>query len=117
MNCLLDLNLVINAKKTKYIIFKSRNMHTTDIFHSLMINNEKIDSVNEYNYLGLIIDEKQNWSSHVAKVANKISPYVGILKRLRHFVNHKTLMLIYYSYIDSHLIYVLPIWARRQKLI
>ena len=90
-------------------------MHTSDIFQFLQVNNEKIDSVSEYNYLGLIIDEKLNWSSHVTKVANKIAPYIGILKRLRHYIDIKTLMLIYYSYVDSHLIYVLPVWGSAPK--
>ena len=65
--------------------------------------------------MGLIIDEKLNWSRHVAKVASKIAPYAGILKRIRHFVDTTTLMLIYYAYIDSHLNYVLPVWAAAPK--
>ena len=107
---LLSINLVVNANKTHFLIFLSRNMRLDNIFDSISINNQVITSVSEYKYLGLIIDQKLNWSSHVTKVAKKIAPYVGIFKRLKYFVNINTLKLLY-SYIDCHLTYLLPVWG------
>jgi hypothetical protein len=61
--------------------------------------------------LGLTIDEKLDWKLHTSKVANKIAPFVGILRRIRPFINEKTAFQIYFSYIHSRLSYCLPIWS------
>ena len=110
-NFLLSINLVVNTNKTHFIIFKARNMNLTNIFDSLNINNQIIHSVNEYKYLGLIIDDKLNWSNHVSKIAKKIAPYVGIFRRLKYYVNIDTLYMLYFAYIDCHLTYLLPVWG------
>ena len=106
-----SINLVINIKKTQFLIFKSRNMNTTNIFENILINGEIIQSIKNYKYLGVVIDENLNWKNHVEKIANTISPYIGILRRLRYYVDYKTLLLIYYAHIESHLTYVLPVWG------
>ena len=64
-NYLYDINLVINTKKTKFIIFKTRNQNLSEEFTHITINNETVELVKSYNYLGLLIDEKMNWNEHV----------------------------------------------------
>jgi hypothetical protein len=64
-----------------------------------------------YNYLGLVIDEKLSWIPHIEKVSKKISPIIAILKKIQYFVDLKTLEIIYNSFINSHLTYLLPIWG------
>ena len=41
----LNINLVINAKKTKFIIFGPRNLKLIDIFSTLKVNEEEITPV------------------------------------------------------------------------
>ena len=108
---LLQRNLLKNASKTQFLIFKTINMNMQDVFESISLVNDIVSAVPEYLFLGLIINEKLDWSSHISKVCNKINPYIGVLKKIWHFVDKKTLMLIYYAYIDSALIYGLPIWG------
>lgn len=45
--------------------------------------------------LGIHIDERLSWSSHIDHVAKKVSPAIGGLRPLRQFVNHNTLITIY----------------------
>ncbi len=52
----------------------------TKVDHHFHIKNENtyIDRVNEFDFLGLIINENLNWKAHMNKIANKISKSMGI---------------------------------------
>ena len=54
--------LSLNLSKTNYMIFGSRRI-TADI--CFRINKEKINRVNCTQFLGVVIDEKCNWKSHI----------------------------------------------------
>ena len=49
--------LSLNAPKTKYILFYFPQRRITDIDLSLKINDQRIDRVHEFNFLGTIIHE------------------------------------------------------------
>jgi hypothetical protein len=106
-----SINFSINFKKTKFIIFRNAHTATTDIFHSVKFQNDSISAISNYDYLGLTIDQYMTWTNHISKVSRKISFFVYQLKRIRHAINRKTLEMIYFAYIKSHLTYLLPIWG------
>ena len=54
-------------------------------------------------YLGILIDYKLSWKTHVDSIALKISKTIGLLSILRHFVPHHTLVNIYNSLITPYL--------------
>ena len=62
---LLNANkLSLNVRKTKYIIFgKHRNNDKGDL--SLRISQDTIQFVKEINFLGLHLNSKLNWDTHV----------------------------------------------------
>lgn len=60
----------------------------------LTIDGETIEQVDEYNYLGLHIDNILSWNSHIDKVKNSIAPYVFALIRTRRFLSRKTAEMI-----------------------
>ncbi len=59
------------------MIFHTANKNVESL--ELMIDNIKIDSVHEFNCLGLTMNENLNWKSHINKISNKISKCIGIL--------------------------------------
>ena len=73
-----------NAPKTKYMLFHFPQRRITDIELSFKINDQRIDRVHEFNFLGTIIHETLEWTRHIDKVANKISRTLGILNKLKH---------------------------------
>lgn len=103
--------MLMNLSKTKFIIFKTKNSSTQNIFSTLSFKATAIESVESHEYLGLCIDSALAWDQHVSKVINKASPYVGLLRRLKPYLPETQLMQVYYSYIHSHLTYLLPIWG------
>ena len=49
--------LSLNALKTKYMLFHFPQRRITDIELSIKINDQRIDRVHEFNFLGAIIHE------------------------------------------------------------
>ena len=75
--------LSLNVSKTRCIFFKNPKIATVNRPYNLEINNEKIECVPEFNFLGIMLDEFLSWKSHVKKVSSKISRTLGVIKRVR----------------------------------
>ena len=107
-------HLRINASKTKYMIFAPNNeifSHASNI--KLKIGKSlHLEQVDEYKYLGLIIDSKLTWNSHIQRLHSKLSQSLGILYRCRHYLNKKSLILLFHSLFSTHLNYGILCWGR-----
>ena len=77
----------------------------------IIINGNKIDCVNNLNFLGLIINKHLNWNNHIDHISLKISRVIGILTRLRHTVPIDVLLLLYNSLLLPHINYSLLVWG------
>ncbi len=91
------------------MIFHKANNNVESL--ELMIDNIKIDSVHEFNCLGLTMNENLNWKSHINKISNKVSKCIGILNKLKHFLPLKTKVLLQSSLILSHLNSAILVWG------
>ena len=54
--------LSLNVKKTKFMLFTIRNVPISD---TLYINGETIERVDNFKFLGVLIDAKLTWNDHV----------------------------------------------------
>ena len=66
---------------------------------------------NNIKYLGVIINSRLNWKKHISTVSKKISRCIGIMCKLRQFMNTDVLKNIYYSLLYSHLVYSIQVWG------
>ena len=64
-----------------------------------------------YQYLGIMIDATLTWKPHIEKICKTISRSIGILYKIRPFVDIKILKTLYYSLIYPHLIYAIEVWG------
>ena len=82
--------LSINVKKTHIMIWtpKSKPLPNIDI----RMNNQSIGLVRETKFLGVILDDTLSWSKHIQCISNKVSKGIGIIKKLRPFLNKSTLV-------------------------
>ena len=78
---------------------------------NISMNNCRLNKTNELKYLGIIIDHKLNWISHITHVKNKISKGIGIMYKARSYLNKKSLANLYHTYIYPYLIYCIEIWG------
>ena len=63
-------------------------------------------------YLGILIDPHLKWNFHIDYIAPKLSRTIGMLSKLRHFVNFHTLRSIYFSIFSSIMVYGSQIWGQ-----
>jgi len=106
--------LSLNIKKTKCMIFHTPQKNMRNItLPKLFIDNIQLEFVDQFNFLGIIIDKHLTWKSHVDMVAKKLSKTIGIMHKLRNTLPYYSLKTIYNSLILPYLNYGLTIWGWR----
>ena len=56
-------------------------------------------------YLGMTLDEHLDWSPELQNLFTKLSRAVGMLSKLRYYLQYNTLISIYYALFNSHVDY------------
>ena len=78
---------------------------------ALQIEDQIIANTSQIKLLGVEIDDKLNFTSHISNICVKASQKVGVLLRLRNLIPCKAkLMIIYKSSILPHLTYCHLVW-------
>ena len=106
--------LSLNINKTKFIVFHHINKPFLSSMHSnihIHINGTPIEQVHNIKFLGVFLDPNLKWKFHINYVSKKVAKSVGILTRIRHLIDTKTALTIYYSLIHSYLNYCISIWG------
>ena len=101
--------LSLNIAKTNFVIFHPRNK--PKLLVTLLINKNAIDEVNCVKYLGILIDSKLTFRSHIDELNKKVSRAIGVLYKIRPFVTSTILSSIYYAIIYPFLLYGIIIWG------
>ena len=67
-----DLNLVLNAVKTKLMVFsRSRTVDKNDVL-IISKNGVTIERVSSYKYLGVWIDDKMTFNYHIDDLVGRL---------------------------------------------
>jgi len=100
--------LTLNPNKTCYMtFFKGKNIPDFNI----SIDGHTINRVRTYKYLGLVIDEDLKFDKHVDHVKMLIRPFISLMWRNGKYVPMVRRRALYYAYVQSHLLYMLPIYG------
>ena len=99
------------TKQAVQVLF-SRRIKKVD-HPPIYFNDIEVKTVNEHKHLGLTLDSKLTFASHIDEKLKKARNGLGIIKSLSRYLSVKTLELIYKMYIRPHLdfcdvIYHLP---------
>ena len=109
--------LTLNVKKTKVMLFGSsiKISKNTDNFSRSKINNDVLDHVNSFKYLGVYLDPTLSWKGHLTHVRNSVNRKIGLLYRTRSFLKGDTLNTIYQSVVLPSLEYCDVVWGNAAK--
>ena len=55
------------------------------------------------------------WNSHIGKISYSIIKAISMIYKIRHFVNKKIILSIYYSLIYPHLTYCIEVWGNADQ--
>uniref|UniRef100_A0A6Q2ZN45 Reverse transcriptase domain-containing protein n=1 Tax=Esox lucius TaxID=8010 RepID=A0A6Q2ZN45_ESOLU len=105
--------LSLNTSKTNYILFKSTKkklFKNTDLC-LIKINDQLIKRVISTKFLGVLIDDSLTFKSHIDHLVNKLSKYVGLFYKIRHFLPLSALLVLYKTLFEPHLNYCNVIWC------
>jgi hypothetical protein len=112
----LNLNkLSLNIDKTKLMYFFHPRKHLQ--LPQISLNGRQIERVENFNYLGILINQHLSWSPHISLISSKISRVCGVLSKLRHFLPPQILKTIYSSLITCHLNYGVLLWGSQSERI
>lgn len=100
--------LIMNTKKTNYMIFRSRLKSCEEI--NVKVNNIPLSRTQNIKYLGVTIDETLKWDNHVKNIKNNILPIIMAIRRSGG-VTKRVAKLIYNGYILSKIRYNITSWS------
>ena len=105
--------LIINVKKTNYMIICSRQKRSSLVNDKLelSVNNEKIERKETIKLLGMYIDENLTWKPQIDHVCSKLSSLNGVLYRQSFYMDYNMKNVFYNSFILSHIDYCINIWG------
>ena len=102
--------LTMNTKKTHYMKFQQTLIKHNTTF-KILINKDIEDHINNTKFQRVIIDSKLNWAAHILYIKSKISKYIGILLKIRKFIQNNTMRNLYFTLIYPYLIYCIEVWG------
>ena len=86
--------LVVNPNKSNFIVI-GHPSKTYQLDFDLYLNNVKLPSCKSTKLLGIVIDDHLSWDDHVHYLLKKMSPKLGLLRRL----SFSFLLMFYLHYI------------------
>lgn len=99
----------LNVQKCSHIRFSRKIQSKAD---SYKINGITIESVKEVRDLGVIMDDKLNFRSHIDSIVNKSARLLGFLKRsTKGFKLVRTKIVLYNALVRSHLEFASVVWS------
>ena len=93
-------HMTLNPGKSRYMVIGSR-----DISHEIMLNNSKITSSNEEKLLGIFLESKLNFESHIGSLCRKTGQNINALAKLKNYLTSNQRNLLLNSVIKTQFTY------------
>ena len=100
--------LSLNVAKSNFLYFSHIKNEEPP---PLKIQGIEIECKEVVKYLGILIDNKLNWSHQTKAVKLKISRGIGIIHAAKFLIPKSLLSNLYYSFVQSHLLYGISAWG------
>ena len=86
--------LTVNCKKSQWMrtCLVGTNNHIDPVFK---IGGEKLKQVNEYRYLGILVDNQLNFQSYRQNLINNVNYKLMFFKKIRQFITTEAAIIIY----------------------
>lgn len=106
-----DNGLVLNASKSECILIGTpQKLRTVDPIQ-LRLGNNTVKMVESSKYLGLMVDSRLSWTEHVDTLSKKVSSRIGLMNRIRNYLDFSTSQLVYNATILPLLDYCDVVWG------
>ena len=104
-----DNNLELNVKKTKEVVIDMRKNKSTH--EPLMINNQEVELIDSFKFLGTTISSSLSWEEHCAITHRKAQQRLHFLRQLKKFRAQQAILLQFYrATVESMLTFSISVW-------
>ena len=104
--------MMLNPTKTKSMVITTRQKHQIKpLILNLSLNNQLIEQVDSHRVLGVIIDNKFTWDSHISHICKIVARNTYLLKQLSFYVELEHLKKFFHAHCMSHINYASTVWA------
>ena len=102
-------NLELNVKKTKEVIVDTRKIKSQ--LTPLVINNQVVEQVDSFKFLGTTISNSLTWDEHCAITHRKAHQRLHFLRQLKKFRAKQSMLLqLYRATVESILTFSITVW-------
>ena len=107
--------LTLNLAKSKLILIPPKQLQGKLLPINSLNFASDLQIVNSSKYLGITFDENLSFKIHIDNLSKKLSRAVGILAKVKPFLNTPALRQLYFALFHSHLQYGLLTWSSTFK--
>ena len=102
--------LSLNIEKSSYVIFHPCQKKISSDFN-LVIDDVCLKKERSIKYLGVYIDSNLSWKPHIEYISKKLKRSLGILSKIRYYIDINILTGLYYALIYPFLTYAIIAWG------
>jgi hypothetical protein len=107
--------LSLNVGKSKLLIFDNKRKQNDNVENgntiNITLNGQNLKEVDNAKYLGVLIDNKLNWTHQINAINMKLAKGTGLLAKIRHYVPNDVLKSLYFSFVNPYIDYNLLNWG------
>ena len=107
--------LTVNYSKSAYVLFfphKDDDIYIESNNVCISLDNNRINRINVTKFLGMLIDDKLSFDSHIRSIICKINSLNGMLYRRRDYIPHSCRRNLYYALVHSRIQYGIEIYGK-----
>ena len=101
--------LSLNVKKSNFLHFHYGKSSKKAL--NIEINGTPVEEKQTTKYLGIFIDNKLNWKPQIQHVKAKLARGIGMVSKIRYYLDEASLLKMYHSFVQSHVTYNLLNWS------
>ena len=106
-----ELNsMVANPEKFQALVLDPKAHNTSDTVHTFSFRGTNITTDSEVTILGVTVDNKLTFNSHIKTLCTKAARQLNVLKRLNRVLDFKSRLAVYNSFIISNFNYCPLVW-------
>ena len=104
-------NLTLNIKKTKLMLFGTKQSFCKFKDTSLIYEGVMIERVEKFKYLGVLFDPQLSWDDHVNYLSSNISKRIGGICRVNYYLPSQTVNMLAQALVFPHFEYCSSVWS------
>ena len=101
-----DCGLTLNLDKCTLLVLPERKSDQVE----LGIDGFQVKATDNVELLGVVIDNKLNFKSHISKLIKKVGKQTDVLNQFKHILSFSSKIRIYRAFIMTHFTYCSSIW-------